>query len=458
MGRMASHSNNRHAGSATNTSTSLTDIHRERGSERSKTTNSRASPYNEPVRLRNACDPCHQLKRKCSGDMPCENCTLSNSTDLCLYRPVNRLGRPRGSRNRQKTSTQSKTNSKPQQQQRRLPASERHQIPTPPTTDPMPFSLESLEHSTTDDMNWDSLLDEGLLTLSSRATTDMGIDTLAPTDLDQHMSSCQSSTRSSYSNISNTIFGTFQDQPCHEQCVHRQPVLEWPQSCSSSPIMPHLGGSPTDSRLQNHGNTNKNTRQRIDSVTSPCHCAQSLRTLLTSLGRSNSLSTTSGQQHLPERPLYPIDTVLSNATRALEQWSAFELCSSCSSTSCDEKIENTFLLAFLSVQCVLGQLRSLNCLESDGNMSTADATCVRVGTFDVTGQKRTSVLGMLRVTVAREVESAIEALRFKIHDPCGMSEGRSGGGLLAQIDVMFQDLALDIRTLQQQQKGILGAV
>ncbi|EOA91586.1 hypothetical protein ACJQWK_04200 [Exserohilum turcicum] len=449
MGRMASHTSSRHTSSATNTPVSLTDLHRERALERSKTTNLRTSPYDEPVRLRNACDPCHQLKRKCSGEMPCENCTLSNSTESCLYRPVNRLGRPRGSRNRQKASTQSRTNSK---QQRRLPASERHHVPTPPATDPMSFSLDSLEHSTSEDMAWDCLLDEDLLTLSSRANTDMDMDALTAADLNsQHINSCPSSAKSSYATMSNTLFGTLpHEQPCHEQQrLHRQAALEWPQSCSSSPTMPHPCASPDC--LHNHHN--KKARQRLDSINSPCQCAQGLRTLLTSLGRSTSVSTSSGsqtQQHqLSERPLYPVDTVLSNATRALEQWSAFELCHCCYSTSGEEQIENTFLLAFLSVQCVLGQLRSLPC--SDSDLTVPATTCVRVGTFDVTGQKRASILCMLRVALAQEIENAVEALRCKIHDPCAANDGRAASsGLLAQIDVMFQDLAMDIRMLQQQ--------
>jgi hypothetical protein len=52
-----------------------------------------------PPRLRRACDTCHQLKVRCSGTMPCETCLSSNNE--CFYSQLNRLGRPKGSKNRQ---------------------------------------------------------------------------------------------------------------------------------------------------------------------------------------------------------------------------------------------------------------------------------------------------------------------------------------------------------------------
>jgi hypothetical protein len=447
---MASHRNSRHTAFATNTSASLA----ERAAERSVINNSRTSPYDEPVRLRNACDPCHQLKRKCSGDMPCENCTLSNSTESCLYRPVNRLGRPRGSRNRQKTSSRSGPNSKQQQQQQqqeqqrqhqKLSTPEQHGIATTSTTDPMSFSLEGMEQSTSDDMTWDCLLDEDLLTFSSSTNTDMAIDALLSTNINtQHTGPCSDSTKSSYSTVSNTMLETLShDRQSQQQRSYRQESPQWEQS-SSAPVNDCSGSSPEGhGRLHSH---NKKARQRNDSLSPPCQCAQGLRTLLTTLGQSSpSASSGSHTQHGSERPLYPIDAVLSNAARAIEQWSALGRCHCCYSTSGEAQIENTFLLAFLSVQCVLGQLRSLT-LNSDA--AAADA-CVRVGSFDVTGHRRTTILNMLRTALTQDIESAVEALRCKINDPYAMIDSRSSA-LLDQIDVMFQDILLDIQTLQQQ--------
>lgn len=142
---------------------------------------------------------------------------------------------------------------------------------------------------------------------------------------------------------------------------------------------------------------------------------------------------------MSERQHFPVDTILSNATRALEQWTAVETCNYCCFTSGKEQhVENIFLLAFLSVQCVLGQLRSLT-----PDPDFAAAVGVRVGSFDVIGQNRTTVLRVLRAATAQEIEKAVEALRGKISDSFTSS-------LLAQIGSMFEDLTSDIRMLQHQ--------
>ena len=49
-------------------------------------------------KVRSACDVCHGMKMKCSGGDPCTGCARSNQT--CRYSRPNRLGRPKGSRNR----------------------------------------------------------------------------------------------------------------------------------------------------------------------------------------------------------------------------------------------------------------------------------------------------------------------------------------------------------------------
>ncbi|KAG8164261.1 hypothetical protein KVR01_006179 [Diaporthe batatas] len=52
----------------------------------------------ERVQLRSACDACHQSKIKCPGGHPCFPC--QSSRNRCNYSPGNRLGRPKGSKNK----------------------------------------------------------------------------------------------------------------------------------------------------------------------------------------------------------------------------------------------------------------------------------------------------------------------------------------------------------------------
>ena len=61
------------------------------------------------TKLRTACDRCHQIKVRCSGDVPCQGCLLSNS--LCLYSFSHPLGRPRGTKNYQASPRPSGDNS-----------------------------------------------------------------------------------------------------------------------------------------------------------------------------------------------------------------------------------------------------------------------------------------------------------------------------------------------------------
>lgn len=49
-------------------------------------------------KVRSACDICHALKMKCSGGDPCTGCARSKQP--CIYSEPNRLGRPKGSKNK----------------------------------------------------------------------------------------------------------------------------------------------------------------------------------------------------------------------------------------------------------------------------------------------------------------------------------------------------------------------
>lgn len=49
-------------------------------------------------KFRSACDICHQGKIKCSGGNPCEGCHKLGI--VCRYSVSNRIGRPKGVKNR----------------------------------------------------------------------------------------------------------------------------------------------------------------------------------------------------------------------------------------------------------------------------------------------------------------------------------------------------------------------
>ena len=50
------------------------------------------------TKIRSACDYCHHGKTRCSGGQPCAACADSGSQ--CVYSAYNKLGRPKGSKNK----------------------------------------------------------------------------------------------------------------------------------------------------------------------------------------------------------------------------------------------------------------------------------------------------------------------------------------------------------------------
>ena len=52
----------------------------------------------KPKKLRTACDFCHRAKMKCSGGHPCDGC--KDSGFGCSYSVSNRIGRPKGTKNK----------------------------------------------------------------------------------------------------------------------------------------------------------------------------------------------------------------------------------------------------------------------------------------------------------------------------------------------------------------------
>lgn len=59
---------------------------------------SRDQDPNKQKRLRTACDICHHAKMKCSGGAPCNGCRDSGYD--CFYSVSNRIGRPKGTKNK----------------------------------------------------------------------------------------------------------------------------------------------------------------------------------------------------------------------------------------------------------------------------------------------------------------------------------------------------------------------
>ena len=78
----------------------------------------------KPKKLRTACDVCHQAKMKCSGGRPCDGCRDSGYD--CSYSVSNRIGRPKGTKNKRTIERLNRQNAENESQHQ-----SRHQMSNP---------------------------------------------------------------------------------------------------------------------------------------------------------------------------------------------------------------------------------------------------------------------------------------------------------------------------------------
>ena len=71
---------------------------------------------NKHKKLRTACDICHQAKMKCSGGTPCNGCRDSGYE--CSYSVSNRIGRPKGTKNKRTLERMSRNQSENEREQK----------------------------------------------------------------------------------------------------------------------------------------------------------------------------------------------------------------------------------------------------------------------------------------------------------------------------------------------------
>ncbi|KAJ5626330.1 hypothetical protein N7510_002639 [Penicillium lagena] len=105
-------------------------------------------------RMRSACDACHLSKLRCSGGSPCANCQLSDQP--CAYSPSNRLGRPKGIKNKPTVDNSARTTSTRSSLKEttlKRPVADSHNLPTMDDLDRLvhanyPVLSDELDHFT----------------------------------------------------------------------------------------------------------------------------------------------------------------------------------------------------------------------------------------------------------------------------------------------------------------------
>ncbi|KAJ5612322.1 hypothetical protein N7510_005516 [Penicillium lagena] len=100
-------------------------------------------------RMRSACNACHFAKLRCSGGSPCANCQISSQP--CAYSLSNRLGRPKGVKNKRSTGDSARatsTRSNLQETNLKRPPMNGHDVSTTASTEPEGMAdLDRLVHA-----------------------------------------------------------------------------------------------------------------------------------------------------------------------------------------------------------------------------------------------------------------------------------------------------------------------
>lgn len=376
------------------------------------------------TRLRNACDTCHKLKRRCTGTMPCENCASLGTS--CFYSVAGRLGRPRGSKSRRNTESMKSSSSQPQK-----PVSgpiQNNDSVSTAFSDMLELDFDGFDHSSSYKLSINpNPISEAAMNLFSTSETD-ALQNM------EHFSSLDSSSMSRPTTGNNNTPSISPMQLDFEQQQRQQ------QSQREPPI-----GQQAEPQLQSLLHQQQQNMQWHPQQSSPnrsnppsCQCIPGLSALLHALKRA-------GDDKIPPTGL---DDVLFSVSDALAQWSAFAACPRCQDHNREDDDGETLLLATLSIRRVVAQL---NAIPRGPGLKGLDETDdeelgpqLRVGAFQVTGSDRAILLGVLRTITARKLNAAITTMQSILRTKRAR-RAKSDAAMLHHIESMLEDLSSTVK-------------
>lgn len=378
--------------------------------------------FNTSTRLRNACDVCHKLKRRCSGAMPCENCAFLGSS--CFYSVTGRLGRPRGSRIRRIVDNSTKS---PQTQKSGPSASNQALIQS------CNNNVNNVNDASNDalsnmlDMDFDSF-DMGSMDSTQSpdvATSLFSSDVDALQNIDRSPSSSLSQTTGNTTPLSISAMQAHLDQ--QQEHLFRQdtntqsraPFYQQQQIIQTQPRQsPPSRGSPPPS----------------------CQCIPGLSALLHELKQSGDVKI----------PPAGLDDVLARVNNALTQWSALAACSRCQNHDIEDDDGETLLLAALSIRRVVGQLKAVGCQPGSKGFGDAESEDfgpqLHVGAYQITGLDRTTLLSVLRTITVRKLDAAVTTMQSMLRTKQAR-RGEADAAMLHHIESMLEVPAKMIKEL-----------
>ena len=342
-----------------------------------------------PKKLRTACDVCHQAKMKCSGGTPCAGCRDSGYE--CRYSVSNRIGRPKGTKNKR-------------------------------TLDRMSRNKGGGGEQTENDQSSPTQAHPSLTALSNPSGSSMpssdktSINSILGTSLDETTSVPGTDTFGAFSNDPNSWYD-FGDFAGTSPFAQQQSSLEAFMNEDSNPysqvdsayVSPtslfsdrgNVSGGPDLSGLLGNMGGEADEPQNMTASTSSssltssatCNCVQNHAELLCRLKELE-------QRHTQPR----LDVVLSSAQQALVPWKSVIECRVCQ----HDDNQEVLILSAMSIRTVLRSLQSLcseyynavvSSKEAEGQERVADdipdGMQSVIGMYEITGEERMAVKDLL---------------------------------------------------------------
>ncbi|MCJ1450249.1 hypothetical protein MMC28_000578 [Mycoblastus sanguinarius] len=408
-------------------------------------------------KLRTACDICHQAKMKCSGGSPCAGCRDSGYE--CFYSVSNRIGRPKGTKNKRTLDRMNRQQSDNESANHSRKGSISVGGQTPPA-----LSLPSQEPTMPfDNASIDTMLSntsEGSYSLPTSDTFDPFSDSLnswydfgdlaETSPLKQHSSSIPS--------VFDDTTGAFVNQDPltfpHDDSAYVSPGSIFGSGTDLSSLSGSLGKTMSRGSDRYHMPPSTSSSSSVpNESSSSCNCLQHHAELLCRL------------KDLQQRHSQPrIDVVLSGAQQALVPWKSVIECRICQ----HEDNQEVLLLSAMSIRTVLRSLQSLCLDNSTAALAGADYSAVgrtrspvsgndtlksSIGIYEITGEERTAVTDLLISRTLDKIKytlacfkERLEAVRNKKQASVGstrkasMHDGDStlAGGKAGDLDHLLQ--------------------
>lgn len=336
------------------------------------------------TKLRAACDNCHRGKVRCSGQLPCQGCL--NTGTLCFFSLSDRLGRPKGTKNRssEEVRKQSNTSKAAAAARRANNTKGRTSNNKDSLTTGLPATVATLSSNISPDMNDNDLNGSSsedsyngrldfLDTHDNQAPFD-GLLNVNPNDPD-------------FSNLLWTDTGVnFMDEGglSNSNEVILDPMLA-PSTAPSKDTLPS---------------------KQAASTTNSCTCLQQQVDLLF---KSKILSHSQPNNNNNDGPTVTLDVALTLVEEGMKAWQTPIMCTSC---RCNDDQE-VILLAFMSIQAVTryfqrllirnrAQLNGTPPRHVDPSQCPAKAL-LTIGAFQVQGEDRFLLLKTLVLNTVRKL-------------------------------------------------------